>query len=218
MCNELSLARALEVGMEFCGTYAPRSIDPDDKGMRDYQLMDAARFERHVNAWKGMHGLTQARVVAKYLANGSASPMETKLYLLLCLPQLYGGYNLARPELNAQVDTPEDSMYILRAQHIYPDELWRKAHVVVEYDGEYHNDPRQAARDELRRSILESMGYTVFVFKKQHVYNPLVFDKMVSTVAAKLGRRIRPLSLKQQLARERLREELLGSETVRRSR
>ena len=84
----------------------------------------------------------------------------------------------------------------------------------MEYDSEYHNDPRQRVRDELRGSILESMGYTIFIFKKQHVYDPPVFDKMAKTVAKKLGRRIRPLTLKQSLARESLRSELLGDASL----
>ena len=210
MCNKLSLPKALQIGVEFCGTYALRPEGVEEKGTRSYTLMNASQFRRHVNAWNGLHGLVQARKVAKYLENGSASPMETILYLLLCLPQKYGGYNLSRPELNGEVDVPENCMHVLRQDKIKPDLLWRNQHVAVEYDGEYHNDPRQAVRDELRRSILESMGFTVFVFKKQHVYNPLVFERMVSAVAAKLGKRIRPLTLKQQIARESLRAELLG--------
>lgn len=210
MCNTLSLAKALEIGMEFCGTYALRPSGIEEKGDRDYTLMDAERFRRRLKTWSGLHGLVQARVVAQYLENGSASPMETKLYLLLCLPQKHGGYNLGRPELNGEIDAPEEVKHILHHKKIKPDELWRDKRVVVEYDGEYHNDPQQATRDELRRSILESMGYTVFVFKKQHIYNPLVFATMAETVAAKLGKRIRPLTLKQELAREALRKELLG--------
>ena len=91
-----------------------------------------------------------------------------------------------------------------------PDMLWRKAKVVVEYDGSYHDDARQTAQDALRKSILESMGYTVFTFKRWHVYNPLVFDEMVKALAGKLGKRIRPLTVKQSIARDALREHLLA--------
>ena len=213
-CSRLPLAKALEIGMEFCGTYALRPLGIEEKGDRSYALVNAESFKRHVNAWRNLNGLVQARRVSMFLANGSASPMETKLYLLLCLPQKYGGYNLGKPELNAEVDPPEDARYILKQGKLKPDLLWRKAHVAVEYDGEYHNDPQQMVRDELRRSILESMGYTVFVFKKQHVYNPLVFDKMAATIAARLGKRIRPLTFKQSLARESLRYELLENDAL----
>lgn len=78
-----------------------------------------------------------------------------------------------------------------------------------EYDGSYHDDERQMARDALRKSVFESMGYTVFTFKRWHVYDPLVFDEMVKALAKKLGKRIRPLTAKQSFARDALREQLL---------
>ena len=209
MCATRSMAEAFEIGMELCGTYALRPSSIEDEATRDYTLVNAARLQGHVGSWKGLWGLATARDVANYLVNGSASPMETKLYLLLCLPQKYGGYNLVRPELNPSLEVPPAVREVLRQDTIKPDMLWRKEKVVVEYDGGYHDDDRQAARDALRKSVLESMGYTVFTFKKWHVYNPLVFDEMAKTLAGKLGKRIRPLTVKQSLARDSLREQLL---------
>ena len=209
ICATHPMAKAFEIGMELCGTYALRPDATEDEAKRDYALVDAARFRRHVEAWKGLHGLAPARDVANYLVNGSASVMETKLYLLLCLPQKYGGYNFARPELNPSLEVPPASKEALRQEIVKPDMLWRKDRVVVEYDGAYHDDARQAARDALRKSVFESMGYTVFTFKRWHVYNPLVFDEMARALAKKLGKRIRPLTPKQSLARDSLRERLL---------
>ena len=209
MCATRPFIEALQIGMEFCGTYALRPYSIEDDGRRDYTLVNAEKFKRHVNSWKGLHGLVQARKVATFLQNGAASPMETVLYLLLCLPQMYGGYNLPRPELNADVPLTPAGQEVMRQENVRPDLLWRDAHIAVEYDGEYHNDPIQARRDELRRSLLESMGYTVFVFKKQHVYNPIVFNSMVEALAKRLRKRIRPLTTKQAFARDDLRAQLL---------
>ena len=210
VCATHSILEAFEIGMEFCGTYAVRTDSTEDEAKRDYTLVNAARFRNHVEAWSGQWGLAKARNVANYLVNGSASVMETKLYLLLCLPQKYGGYNFARPELNSSLEVPITAREALRQTHVKPDMLWRKAKVVVEYDGSYHDDARQTAQDALRKSILESMGYTVFTFKRWHVYNPLVFDEMVKALAGKLGKRIRPLTVKQSIARDALREHLLA--------
>ena len=210
MCATHSMSEAFEIGMELCGTYALRPSAIEDKADRGYSLVDAARFKRHVETWKGLRGLAAARDVANYLTNGSASPMETKLYLLLCLPQKYGGYNFACPELNPPLDVPFSAREAFRQDKVKPDMLWRKAGVVVEYDGSYHDDERQMARDALRKSIFESMGYTVFTFKRWHVYNPLVFAEMVKALAKRLGKRIRPLTAKQSFARDALREQLLS--------
>ena len=209
ICQNRTFVQALEIGMEFCGTYALRSDDPDDTGRRDYALMDADAFRKHLELWSGLHGLRQARKVARYLVNGSASPMETKLYLLLYLPQKYGGLNFPAPELNPELDVPQEWQTVLRKVKIRPDLLWRKAGLVVEYDGEYHLDQDQRLSDEIRKTVLETMGYTVLQLKKRQVYNPLAFDNVVQLLARKLGKRLREPTLSQVYAREVLRRELL---------
>ena len=195
--------------MELCGTYALRPDSIEDKASRDYQLANVNALSRKVNAWKDLHGLVMARKVARYLANGAASPMESKVYLLLCLPLQYGGYNIERPVINAEIPLDPEGRLILRQDSVKPDFLWRGCKLVLEYDGEYHNDPYQRVKDEKRRAVLESMGYTVIVAKKQQVFDPIAFDGLARTLMQKLGMRSRPLTLKHQLAREALREALL---------
>lgn len=210
VCATRPKIEAFEIGMELCGTYALRPDTIENEAKRDYALVDAPHFQQSVERWSGLRGLAAARDVANYLTNGSASAMETKLYLLLCLPQKYGGYNLARPELNPALELPFSAKETLRQNIVKPDMLWAKAKVVVEYDGSYHDDARQAARDALRKSVFETMGFTVFTFKRWHVYDPLVFDEMARSLAKKLGKRIRPLTTKQALARDVLRKQLLS--------
>ncbi|MBQ9068011.1 MAG: DUF559 domain-containing protein [Eggerthellaceae bacterium] len=210
VCATHPMLNAFEIGMELCGTYALRPDAIEGAAKRDYPLVDASHFRQSVEKWSGLRGLAAARGVANYLVNGSASVMETKLYLLMCLPQKYGGYNFARPELNPSLDVPLSARKALKQNTVVPDMLWRKANVVVEYDGSYHDEAGQMARDALRKSVFEAMGFTVFTFKKWHVYDPLIFDEMVRAVAKKLGKRIRPLATKQAFARDALRKQLLG--------
>ena len=135
--------------------------------------------------------------------------METVLYLLLCLPQKYGGYNLPHPMLNAEIELLAQDREILRALKVKPDMLWKDVRLVVEYDGEYHKEDAQRVRDEKRKAVLEAMGYTVLQVKKQQVYDPLAFDGFARALARRLGKRIRELTPKQALAREALREQAL---------
>ena len=203
--NKLSFYEALQIGMEFCGTYALRPEGVEEKASRDYRLVDADAFARHVDSWEGISGLPSARKGAQYLANGSASPMETLTYLFLCLPRMYGGYNLGRPELNPEIELPFDLRLALRQDKVKPDLLWRKQKAVVEYDGSYHNEGAQATKDEVRKATLESLGYTVYRFKKQHIYDPVLFDRLALALAKRLNVRVRPLTPKQVHAREALR-------------
>ena len=210
MCKSLSFADALALGMELCGTFALRPDEPFwDEAKRNYQLLSAVSLKRKVNAWKDVHGLQMARKAAAHLADGSASPMESAVYLLLCLPQQYGGYHLEAPELNAQIELAREDQNLLRQLTVKPDLLWRKRKHIVEYDGEYHEDPAQLAKDARRKLVLESMGYTVQTVRRQSVYDPVAFDKFAQTLAKRLGKRVRPLSAKQQYAREELRAALL---------
>lgn len=210
LCQSLTFVESLELGMELCGTYALRPFEFEDMASRDYQLTSVDSIRRKTQTWKEIHGLAQARKVAQYLVDGSASPMETKLYLLLCLPQKHGGYNIERPELNPEISLPEEFRNILHQDKVKPDFLWRKRKVVLEYDGEYHDGKAQALRDERRRMVLEAMGYSVIKVKKQHVYDPLVFGSFAETLAKRLGKRLRPLTSKQEFSRENLRETLLS--------
>ena len=213
-CASLPFIEALELGMELCGTYALRPDETNDYSPRNYQLTSVLSLNRKTKGWQGIHGLKKARVVVLYLADGAASPMETKVYLLLCLPQKYGGFNIEKPEINVEMQLTEEERRILRQLKVKPDFFWRDAKLIVEYDGEYHNDPVQAAKDAKRNVLLESLGYTVVSIKKQQVYDPLAFDNFASMVAEKTGRRIRPLTAKQHYARENLRDALLASDPL----
>ena len=209
MCKTLSFPSALELGMELCGTYALRSDSSEDGAQRNYELVNAAMLPRRLDSWKGLKGLPLARKAARYLVGGSASPMETKLYLLLCLPLQYGGYNLGRPELNPELDLTPAEMEIVRTTKVKPDLLWRKKRLIVEYDGRQHEEEQQSKHDALRETILEGKGYTVRRVTRHQLYNPLAFDKFASSVRLFLGVRQRPVTLKHQFARENLRSKLL---------
>ena len=210
MCKSLSFIEALELGMELCGTYALRPDSLEGMAQRDYTLIDAVAFRRHAESWRGMHGIATARTASKYLVGNSASPMETKLYLLLCLPLQYGGYNLGFPELNPQFDLEAEEMAILQRSKVKPDMLWRKKKLVIEYDGRQHEEEQQSKYDALRKTVLEGRGYTVRQVKRQQLYNPLAFHSFACSVGSFLGVRQRPVTTKHQLARERLRAELLA--------
>ena len=69
-------------------------------------------------------------------------------------------------------------------------------------------DERQSNYDALRETILESRGFTVRRIKRHQLYDPLASDNFATTIGSFLGIRKRPVTLKHQYARERLRSEL----------
>ena len=92
----------LELAYELCGTYRTRRTSTAPA----YQvppLMTMRSLRSFVSLNPSIAG---ARIVARvlpYLADGSASPRETKQALVLGLPTSYGGYGLGIPRMNYEV-------------------------------------------------------------------------------------------------------------------
>lgn len=107
------------------------------------ELQRAISRRRH-----GRHVRVARRALARVRC-GSASPMETRARLGF----VEGG--LPEPELN--VVLYDDS----REWLAQVDFLWREARLIVEYQSDYHGDPRRREADETRRRQLEAAGYRV---------------------------------------------------------
>ena len=55
-----------------------------------------------------VNGKAKAKRALKYVIDGSLSPMETMVYMLLCLPVMLGGYGLPKPEMNSIIELDEE--------------------------------------------------------------------------------------------------------------
>ena len=98
LAGVLSAAQLIRVGFEFCGWYA---LDEDDpRGFRNREpLTSAAALRRYLSRAEGVRGRKRALEALRFIADGSASPMETVLTMLLCLSTALGGYGLPLPRL-----------------------------------------------------------------------------------------------------------------------
>lgn len=91
----------LRLGMELCGHY---SLAEGRRGFLDRPpLCSRAGLLAYLDAVHATRGVAKARCTAGLVIDGSASPMESSLALLLCLPTRWGGYGLPRPILNGQL-------------------------------------------------------------------------------------------------------------------
>ncbi|MBU3715289.1 MAG: DUF559 domain-containing protein, partial [Ferruginibacter sp.] len=84
----------------------------------------------------------------------------------------------------------------VRRQHIIEDFIidfaFLNEKLLVEIDGDYHNDPRQKEYDEMRDAVMTDLGYKVLRFKNQEVEKDI--DYVLSKISIELKRRS-PLSL-----------------------
>lgn len=112
----------------------------------------------------GGRGSQRRRRALELCDGGSESPRESMVRVVLVEA------GLPAPECN--VDVFDGDRFVARVDMLYRDEK-----VVVEYDGDYHRDPDQWSRDQIRRAELESLGYRVVTVTRRD------FDDTTAIVA-----------------------------------
>lgn len=106
--KELSLIQLITIGYELCGSYG-LSVQSSSGFLRREPRSNPRLIERYLEKREGIHGVKAAKRASSYLIKGSASPMESLLSMLLCLPPSLGGFGLPRPELNYPIETTREA-------------------------------------------------------------------------------------------------------------
>lgn len=220
MASELVLVKLIELGFELCGSYSlpgPRTtagiedagsavtgpqvagsadaattLGSGEKGFINRSLLTSTKKLSDLAAQiAGSHGTKKAIRALQYIENGSASPMETVLVMLLSLPYKLGGYGLCMPELNAHI-TPAKSAKRIAGQAYYSCDLfWPDYDVAVEYDSDlFHTGADRIARDSKRRNALASMGITVVTVTNKQMRKVMEFEKVAKILATCTGKRL----------------------------
>lgn len=217
LARSLSAPKLISIGFELTGRY---SIDPRfENGLRTDMLArtTVSKLKQYIERCGKTRGTGPARKAANYLIGNSASPMETNLAMLLCLPSSQGGFGLPKPELNMEVKAPDHRPYGSltylsgRNKGSYrmnlPDQLegarsptrkfrldlyWPKHRFALEYDSDtFHANAQKLHADSERRTALEGLGINVVSVTSRQVYNEAEFELLARTTAQHLGKRIR---------------------------
>lgn len=191
LAERLSLARAIELGFELCGTYRL-----DSRQMCGFSpgapLLSACALRRRVQSLKGVRGSEKALRALAYVRDNSASPMESRLAMLLCLPRRLGGYGLPQPQMNYRIDVGARSHKAASKDYYVCDLFWPDAKIAVEYDSDlFHTGSERIANDASRRNALLAQGVTVVTLTKRQVLNKQELDRAASLLAKALGKRQR---------------------------
>ncbi|MCL2632516.1 MAG: hypothetical protein FWD45_05480 [Coriobacteriia bacterium] len=139
MASRLSLVKLIELGYEFCGVYslvaekdagrlasddntAGESLDNSSMGFYTrHPLTSVRKLKAYVSHMSNAHGQKKAARAVRFIIDGSASPMETILSMLLTLPKKLGGYGLPKPSLNAQIAPTRATKSTLSKANFYCD-------------------------------------------------------------------------------------------------
>jgi len=209
-CAHNTLARCVLLGMEMCGSYAVGSDGHACLYDRE-KLTNPSRLRAFLDECDNHKGVKRARTALGHIVPNAASPMETVVTLLLCMPLKYGGYGLPRPQMNHGVDLGRSSS--LAGKRSYRCDLfWPEQQVALEYNSiEYHAEVEAMERDYKRANVLTSMGHTVIAVTWPMVKNEQAFDDLSRLLAKTLRVRTRPetrhIRFKQE--RSRLRHEVM---------
>ena len=185
--KELSLIQLITIGYELCGSYG-LSVQSSSGFLRREPRSNPQLIERYLEKCEGIHGVKAAKRTSSYLIKGSASPMESLLSMLLCLPPSLGGFGLPRPELNCPIETNEGSVAIRRCDLCWPDQQF-----ALEYDSDtFHSDASKLHLDSSRRSALEKAGVHAVSVTKNQVFDRGQLFNLATIASKRLGKRLSP--------------------------
>lgn len=120
----------------------------------------------------------------KFLEEGSRSPMESLLYMLLRLPVYLGGCGFDDLVLNHKIKTSAGKTY-------FADIFWEEFKLVIEYQGERHLEKARSRSDRIRKRNLEADGYTVIEVWKQDVFNLELYKQLIMKISRHTGHYVR---------------------------
>lgn len=191
LASTLPFFDLMHVGFEFCGFYR---VSPDaPRGMVSADpLTSVDSLRSFVDRSSRAHGRAVAGRVARYVLDGSASPMETQLALVLTLPQMLGGYALEPPVLNFEVSSKLMAGRLVGSRFHRCDLYWPRIRLALEYDSEAeHSGPDEVGRDSRRRAALSHGGITVHTVTRSQIASVPEMERIARIVSKALGKRPR---------------------------
>lgn len=209
LAAKLPLTQAVALGFELSGSYR---LSPDRE--KSFQARPALVAPNHLRQFAEAHhahrGAPKSRVAARYVLSNSASPMETITAIPLVLPCRYGGYGLPAPRMNHTIQLPESARRTCGKRYLVADLFWPEQQLCVEYNStQFHTGSKKIDSDARRQTALLDAGIQVIEVTAAQALSADGMDAIATTLAKKVGRRIRPVK-SWRTAQSRMRHDLLS--------
>ena len=186
MARSLDLIDLVELGYELCGSY---SLSPCESNshLNRMPLTSRSLLCSCVSRFPKARGARLARQALARICDGSASPAETKLCMLLSLPSRLGGQGLPAPLLNHHVQ-PEGNNQLLTGKGYFVCDLnWPDARIDVEYDSDrWHSGGIRRTSDAVRRGDLKRLGIDVIEVTASMLFDQTAIDVLGDDLARRL--------------------------------
>ena len=180
------------VGFELCGTYLLNIEEQCGfvqekmrKGFANTQqsMTSRGKIEKYIANCGRLDGVASARRALEIIQEGSHSPMESSLFMLLCGPRSHGGMGFPRGLLNYRVKTS-------RGQRLV-DLAWPRFGVGIEYLGRNYHGMSEVEHDDRRRNEIGGEGVTIFNVRYEDLAQPYWFSQLVRVLSKSMGMRVR---------------------------
>lgn len=209
MATRLPQVDVLELCLEFCSGY---TINPEsERGFDDRPaLTSRKRLQAFVDKMKGHRGAGLIKPILPFVIDDSASPMESIVLMLLCLPSRKGGYQLPLPKHNEPIPVTGRARSHTGRKHLVCDLYWEKWHLDVECDSTAnHTSKEQLGIDSDRRIILDAMKYHYVGITRWQLEDSQRFLDVVQAIRRAMGFRLKNAPQHIEYNREALRRYLV---------
>lgn len=193
-----SIASAVSHVMELTGSYALPPLDMGNDQSARYHLSPAitpkelkplVQHYRSANDSSFCHAAT-------YALAGSASPFETIVFAMLCLPAQYGGFGCGSLPggalLNHTIEFDLDARIMSSGMpYAICDLYFPLAKIDFEYNGATHDLDSSHLHDNRRNNGLRSMGIEVINIARNQVTDLEALEAMARMVHRDAGKRFR---------------------------
>jgi len=197
LSRTLDTIALVELACELCGEYtlAPWTEQGFKNHPKDLSIANLRSFLAQMGWDARHHG--RATSAARLAQEGSRSPLETIVFMLLCLPARLGGYGIPNPLLNPWVNA-EGNVVVGRDEggDLRPDLFWESARLDVEVQSRaFHRDKSTRGSRKMndfdRELRLKTRGIEVLPVTITTIRSLHDMDALALHILRRLGRQSR---------------------------
>lgn len=181
LAPRLPKGKVMKLIYQLLGTYQLK----DDHLAERKPLATLEQLRAYIASARRMRGLSIVRPLLRFAVEGIASPEEARVAALLFLPARLGGKGLPIPDANRKVETPESQLPIVRVADYY----WHRWRLILEYDSDaHHSGTEKLGLDNVRRTQLQTSGYTVVTLTRRQLHRAKEFEDVVAALLRAMGK------------------------------
>ncbi len=182
LAGKLDIRRLILLGLQLC-SHPP--------GKASQAITTKRKLAAFLAKTPGHYGHVNALRAVKYIENGSASVMESLVYMILTLPNALGGYGLNGGVFNQEIRLNDEARKRLGQKCCFADLYYKSAKLAVEYESfAFHSRPAEQGKDAIRSAILDRHGIEVMHLSTIQLYDEAACKDFAFSLAVRLGKRI----------------------------